>query len=68
MGAAVHRTTLLRLVTALPEPQVSTAPRVAGVDDFAPRKGQVYGTVLVDMSTGKTMDLLLHLLEPFDLA
>ena len=58
MGIAVHPSTVLRLVTALPEPAVSTAPGILGIDDFALRKGQVYGTVLVDMQTGDTVDLL----------
>ena len=30
----------------------------SGVDDFALAKGQVYGTVLVDMRTGDVVDLL----------
>jgi transposase len=58
LGIAVHPATVLRLVAAAAEPEVSAAPEVLGVDDFALAKGQVYGTVLVDMRTGDVVDLL----------
>jgi zinc-finger of transposase IS204/IS1001/IS1096/IS1165 len=58
LGTAVHRTTLIRLVMALPEPQASTAPEVLGAGDFALRKGHVYGTVLVSIATGKAIGVL----------
>jgi transposase len=58
LGVAVHPSTVLRLVAALPEPCLTAAPEVPGVDDFALRKGRVYGTVLVDVTTGDVVDLL----------
>jgi transposase len=58
LGIAVHPATVLRLVAAAPAPEVTAAPEVLGVDDFALAKGQVYGTVLVDMRTGDVVDLL----------
>jgi transposase len=58
LGIAVHSSTILRLVAALPEPGPGTAPEILGIDDFALRKGHVYGTVLVSMETGDVVDLL----------
>lgn len=56
-GARGSRNTVLRLVDALPDllPQV---PRVVGVDEYAMRRGRVYGTVLVDVETRRPVDLL----------
>jgi transposase len=56
-GARVSRNTVLRLVDALPEPQPQP-PRVVGVDEYAMRKGRIYGTVLVDVETRRPVDLL----------
>lgn len=57
LGAGVSRSTVLRLVSALPEPDLPI-PRVVGVDEYATRKGQHYGTVLVDVETRRPVDLL----------
>ncbi|MFE6496272.1 hypothetical protein [Streptomyces sp. NPDC057748] len=57
LGRAISRSTALRLVKALPKPEVPT-PRVVGVDEYATRKGRHYGTVLVDVETRRPIDLL----------
>jgi transposase len=36
----------------------TSAPRVIGVDDWAKRKGQTYGTIIVDHETAQVIDLL----------
>ena len=53
----VSDTTLNRLIRALPDAEKQTV-EVLGVDDWAKRKGQRYGTLLVDQEKGRVVDVL----------
>lgn len=49
--------TLLRVIRRMPDP-ATDEPEVIGVDDWAKRRGRVYGTLLVDLERRRVIDLL----------
>lgn len=51
------RSSMLRLIIAQPDPESGTVT-ILGVDDFAFRRGRDYGTILVNVETGKPVDVL----------
>lgn len=57
LAVPVSGDTLLRLIRAAPLPEVP-APRVIGIDDWAWRRGQRYGTLIVDLERNRPIDLL----------
>lgn len=57
LPAPVSRTTMLRLLMSLPDPVAGT-PRVLGIDDFALKRGHIYGSILVNCETSAPVGVL----------
>jgi len=58
-GISVSDDTILRhLKQAVKDCGAQPPPRVIGIDDWAWRKGQSYGTILVDLERGTVLDVL----------
>jgi transposase len=49
--------TLLRIIRATHSPDLPP-PRIIGLDDFAFRKGQLYGTLIVNLEQARPIDIL----------
>jgi transposase len=59
LAIAISDDTVLRAVTRPPHPVLASEPiRHLGIDDWAWKKGQHYGTILVDLDRHRVVDLL----------
>jgi transposase len=58
LGIMASGSTLLRGLRRKAGVMPQASPRVVGIDDWAWRKGQRYGTILCDLEKGKVIDLL----------
>ncbi len=58
LGMPVGRSTILRIICNCPNDFEVASPLILGIDDWAFKKGNTYGTILVDLEKRKPIDLL----------
>jgi transposase len=58
LSLPVSKDTFLRGARATPDHPAAVAPRVIGIDDWAWRRGQRYGTLICDLERRRVIDLL----------
>ena len=58
LALPVSGDTLLRLVRRGASTQIPSSPTIIGIDDFAWKRGQRYGTVICDLERRRILDLL----------
>lgn len=57
LGLPSNRMTILRMLRRMPAP-IAPTPQMLGVDEWAYRRGKRFGTILVNLETGRPVDLL----------
>ena len=57
VGVPVSTSTALRMISKATLPDISEVS-IIGIDDWAYRKGAIYGSIIVDMEKGKVIDVL----------
>jgi transposase len=57
LGIQISRQTILRRIMALPTEPVGQVPQI-GIDDFSFRRGQTFGTIIVNLQTHKMLEVL----------
>ena len=57
LGMPVKASTLLCYLRTIPDPPTTMVTSL-GLDDFALRRGDKYGTILINAQTGKPLDLI----------
>ena len=57
LGMPLSGDPLIREIRRMPDGEVKS-PRVLGIDDWAKKRGQTYGTILVDLESRQPIDVL----------